>query len=130
MTYNEEAPPPEHRGTGREEGIGLDDQSLLPEILPDPKTSKTSTFTFETILNGRQEVALGGRNRWLLRRLISCGLRGLTAAELPAGVRVSALVHNLRRAGIPIVSETERHDGEYPGNHCRYVLDTRVRELP
>ena len=119
----------------REQGPGegwilrkADDDTLL-EILPDAKPAKTTAFAFESVLHGPQEVALGGRNRWLLRRLIGCGGRGLTAAELPAGVRVSALIHNLRREGIPIVSETERHTGEYPGNHVRYVLETRVREI-
>ena len=115
---------------GPAEGIGLDDGLLLLEILGDAKTSKTSTFAFEHVLHGRQTVALGGRNRWLMRKLILCGKLGVTTAELPAGVRVSALIHNLRREGISIVSEMERHTGEYAGNHCRYILDTRAHELP
>lgn len=129
MTAEMNAPSREHPETGQAEGIGLDSLPLLIEILEDAKPAKSTTFAFEHVLHGRQTVALGGRNRWLLRRLISCGSRGVTTAELPAGVRVSALIHNLRREGIPIVSEMERHTGEYAGNHVRYVLDTRAHEI-
>jgi hypothetical protein len=130
MTYNEEAPLPGERETGLGKSLGNGDGDTLLAILPDAKPPKATRFAFASVLHGQQEVALGGRNRWMLRRLIGCGGRGLTAAECPAGVRVSALIHNLRREGIPIVSETERHTGDFPGNHCRYVLDTRVHELP
>ena len=131
MTYQSKTPSPEHRETGSAEGSGsLDDANLLLEILPDAKPPKATRFAFESVLNGRQEVALGGRNRWLLRKLILCGKLGVTTAELPAGIRVSALIHNLRREGIPIVSESEWHAGEFAGRHVRYVLDTRAHELP
>jgi hypothetical protein len=129
VTYQSKTPSPEHRETGPAEGIGLDDANLLLEILPDAKPPKATRFAFESVLNGRQEVALGGRNRWTLRRLIERGNRGLTAAECPPGLRLAALVHNLRKAGIPITSEIERHTGDFPGNHVRYVLDVRVTEI-
>jgi len=129
MTDHTIAPGLQAQAPGPAEGIGLDDANLLLEILPDAKTSKTSTFAFEHVLHGRQTVPLGGRNRWLMRKLIERGNRGLTAAELPAGVRVSALILNLRRAGIAITSEVERHSGDFPGNHCRYFLDVRVTEI-
>ena len=129
MTDHTIAPGLQAQAPGPAEGIGLDDGLLLLEILGDAKTSKTSTFAFETILHGPQEVALTGRNRWLMRKLIGCALRGVTTAELPAGVRVSALIHNLRKAGIPITSEIERHTGDFPGNHVRYVLDAQVTEI-
>ena len=129
MTDHTIAPALREQGPGEGWILGKADDDTLLQVLPDAKPPKTSRFTFESVLNGPQEVALGGRNRWMLRKLIGCGMRGVTTAELPAGVRVSALVHNLRRAGIAITSETERHTGDFPGHHVRYVLDTRAHEL-
>ena len=130
MTYNEEAPALREQGPGRAEGLGHDTDHPLLEVLASAKPPRAATFAFVHVLHGPQEVSLTGRNAWLMRKLIGCGMRGVTTAELPAGIRVSALIHNLRKAGIPITSEIERHTGEFAGNHCRYVLDTRVRELP
>ena len=130
VTYQSKTPSPEHRETGPAEGSGsLDDANLLLEIFQPAKPPRAATFAFVHVLHGPQEVSLTGRNAWLMRKLIGCGMRGVTTAELPAGVRVSALIHNLRRAGIAITSEIERHTGEYPGNHVRYALDTRVTEI-
>jgi hypothetical protein len=129
MTYQSKTPSPENRETGPAEGIGLDEAHLLLEIRADAKPAKSSTFAFETVLSGRQEVTLGGRNRWLLRKLIERGNRGLTAAECPAGLRLAAMVHRLRRAGVAIDSEIERHEGQFAGHHARYRLGTVVSEI-
>lgn len=130
MTYQSKTPSPEHRETGPAEGSGsLDDANLLLEIVQPAKPPRAATFAFAHVLHGPQEVTLTGRNAWLMRRLIERGNRGLTAAECPPGLRLAALVHNLRRAEIAILSEIERHTGDFPGNHVRYVLDVRVTEI-
>ena len=36
------------------------------------------------------------------------------------------LYQRLRKRGIDIVTLPERHDGDYPGNHARYVLKSAV----
>ena len=67
------------------------------------------------------ELSVAGRDEWALRALIRAGEKGCTPIDNPAP-RWSAYVHNLRRLGIPIETLTERHGGNYPGNHARYVL--------
>lgn len=77
--------------------------------------------------DGRElEVFLSGRNRWGLEQLIEAGSTGITSFQY-AGVRVSALVLNLKEMGIAIDKQTERHGGLFEGNHARYRLDCFVQ---
>ena len=66
-----------------------------------------------------------GREAWALERLIKAGPKGCTPIEQPAP-RWSSYVHLLRGRGVPIETVTEKHGGEYPGTHGRYVLRARV----
>jgi hypothetical protein len=67
-----------------------------------------------------------GRATWLLDRLIEAGMKGLTAADLPAGLRLAAYVQRLRRAGVPITTSFEPNSGAWGGSHGRYRLDCRA----
>lgn len=68
-----------------------------------------------------------GREAWALDRLRLAGPKGCTPIEQPAP-RWSAYVHCLRGRGVPIETLTEKHGGEYPGHHGRYVLRADVRK--
>lgn len=68
-----------------------------------------------------------GRTAWALDRLREAGPKGITPIEQPAP-RWSAYVHVLRGRGVPIQTLTEKHGGEYPGHHGRYVLRADVRK--
>ena len=64
---------------------------------------------------------LSGRLGWTMYQLFCAGPRGVTALERPA-LRLSGYVHQLRKKGICILTEMERHDGVYSGVHARYRL--------
>lgn len=79
---------------------------------------------------------LSGRLGWMMYQLFCAGPRGVTTLERPA-LRLSGYVHQLRKKGICILTEMERHDGAYSGHHARYrlgstavvrVLRTEARE--
>ncbi len=70
-------------------------------------------------------VAVTGRERWALERLMAAGAMGCTPIVQPAP-RWSAYVHDLRKLGVEIETVTEKHGGDYPGHHGRYVLRCRV----
>jgi len=76
-----------------------------------------------------REVQLSGRPAWLLQLLADAGAVGLTARNLPAGLRVGGYVHRLRRQGVPIDTVHEAHAGPFPGHHARYRLAARVQRL-
>jgi hypothetical protein len=44
-------------------------------------------------------------------------------------LRLAAYVHSLRRAGLYIETELERHDGRYSGKHARYRLLTPITSI-
>ena len=73
-----------------------------------------------------REVHLSGRPGWLLPLLVDACAVGLTARDLPAGLRIGGYVHRLRCQGVPIQTEHEAHVGLYPGHHARYRLAARV----
>ena len=66
-----------------------------------------------------------GREAWTLRRLLDAGSAGVTTIDHPAP-RWSHYIYKLRRAGLTISTEYERHKGPFPGTHGRYRLETRV----
>jgi hypothetical protein len=70
-------------------------------------------------------MTLKGRTAWALRKLAEAGNRGCTPIDTP-GPRWSDYVFKLRRAGFVVETIHERHGGDYPGNHARYVLHNTV----
>lgn len=71
-------------------------------------------------------VTLCGRWAWALERLRDAGMNGITPMDQPAP-RWAAYVHRLRHTyGILIDTVLERHGGEFPGRHARYVLRAKV----
>lgn len=77
---------------------------------------------------GERVLTVRGRDAWALRELVGAGARGCTSIDHP-GPRWSGYVHKLRRAGLAIDTIHEKHGGEFPGRHARYVLRSRVRIL-
>ncbi len=81
-----------------------------------------------TVTNPEQRaftLHLKGRNCWAMKELLRAGSDGCTPINNPAP-RWSAYIHNLRKFGVAIETITERHDGGYPGNHARYILQAQV----
>jgi len=66
-----------------------------------------------------------GRDAWALLELIAAGPKGCTPIDNP-GPRWSAYVFNLRRIGLSIETQHERHKGPFAGTHARYVLRSAV----
>ena len=66
-----------------------------------------------------------GRLAWTLQRLVEAGDRGVTTIDHPAP-RWSDYVFKLRKAGLVISTDYEKHKGDFPGNHGRYRLETPV----
>ena len=77
---------------------------------------------------GLRSINLKGRDAWALLELKLAGKRGCTPIDNP-GPRWSAYVFNLRGMGLEIETLNERHGGEYPGTHARYVLRSQVQIL-
>lgn len=70
-------------------------------------------------------ILVKGRDHWALESLRGAGAKGCTPIDHP-GPRWSAYVFNLRQAGVEIEKITERHSGDFPGHHARYVLRSTV----
>lgn len=70
-------------------------------------------------------LELERRTAWALDVLRKAGDRGIKPLEHPAP-RWSAYVATLRAHGIEIDSVREKHAGEFPGHHGRYVLRLKV----
>ena len=71
-------------------------------------------------------ICLQGRDRWALEMLMKAGELGLTSIQL-SGPRVSAYIHDLRHEHrLNIHTETEPHEGDFPGWHGRYFLLSKV----
>jgi hypothetical protein len=69
-----------------------------------------------------------GRFAQTLALLIENGPAGLSSPESP-GVRLSHYVFRLRRDGVPIETQDERHSGSYAGRHGRYRLTAPVEVI-
>lgn len=80
------------------------------------------------LLSGRREFELVGRYAQTLKALVEAGRKGVTAAEISNwALRLSHYVHILRRThGLNIETIEERHEGDFPGKHGRYVLHSQV----
>jgi hypothetical protein len=70
-------------------------------------------------------LTLTGREAWTLRRLLEAGAAGVATIDHPAP-RWSHYIFKLRRAGLAITTDYERHTGPFPGTHGRYRLETSV----
>lgn len=73
------------------------------------------------ILPDGMPITVIGRDAWMYKELLRVGQRGLTTLENPAP-RISHYIFKLRKAGLVIQSEDERHDGPFSGHHARYRL--------
>ena len=73
-------------------------------------------------------VEVTGRDEWALQELIEASIIGCTPRDNPAP-RWSAYVHKLRRMGFDIETIHERHGGQFPGRHARYVLHSNVKAM-
>ena len=83
--------------------------------------------TFISVLVGeeRRPATFKGRFAWMLHELVKAGKDGLTTLENPAP-RISHYVYILRKAGLTISMQEERHAGAFKGHHGRYRLETPV----
>lgn len=82
-------------------------------------------FTVHCGDNPPRVIIAQGRVRWALQTLIAAGPSGCTSINNPAP-RWAAYVHRLRKLGVAIETVTEQHNGPFPGNHARYVLQSYV----
>ena len=89
-----------------------------------PAGKGARVYILRTAEGARLSVAVPhGQDRlaWALEALLRAGARGITPLSHPAP-RWSAYVFDLRALGLPIETIRERHGGEFPGHHGRYVL--------
>ena len=70
-------------------------------------------------------LKINGRDEWALKQLMKAGSKGCTPKDNPAP-RWSGDVFNLRQLGLDIETVHERHGGEFPGMHARYVLHSII----
>lgn len=85
-------------------------------------------FVTIRLLPGGAECTLVGRGAWALEQLIDAGGAGCTPITHP-GPRWSSYVHDLRTKGLSVDTLRERHGGQFPGVHARYVLNSSVEVL-
>ena len=71
------------------------------------------------------QIAVTGRVRWALNQLLKAGAAGCTPIDNPAP-RWSAYVFDIRGLGVEVETLHEPHEGEFAGNHGRYVLRSIV----
>lgn len=120
MSEHENAPVPAEGHTGR--GC-LAGRSGTPEIAQLTERRQPQDWRIVLPSGEAQTISIGGRPGWLLSLLAGAGARGLTARDLPAGLRVSGYVHRLRQAGVPVVTTHRTHGGPFPGHHAVYRLE-------
>ncbi|KHQ53186.1 MULTISPECIES: winged helix domain-containing protein [Mameliella] len=80
-----------------------------------------------TLPNGEtQTVIIGGRVRWAIEELWKAGPAGRTGREA-LGPRCAAYIWQAKHVhGIPIADAWESHEGEHPGRHKRWWLDSEI----
>jgi winged helix domain-containing protein len=66
--------------------------------------------------------------RAMLDALYRAAAEGITTIEFP-GVRVSAGILHLRRAGVDVQTIYEKHSGKFAGRHGRFVEKPRRTDL-
>jgi len=70
-----------------------------------------------------------GQEARTLEALHQAGTRGVTALDVSNtwALRLSHYVFKLRKRGLAIDTERERHHGPVPGTHGRYVLRSNIQ---
>ncbi|WP_210184809.1 winged helix domain-containing protein [Allgaiera indica] len=118
-------------GWRADQGLPGSSRTLDARIVSQPRNRRQTAkrYRIASIGEAPRDIQLSGRPAWLLEELIRAGSTGLTAADLPAGLRVSGFVMKLRRAGVPIDTLTEANEGVYGGHHGRYRLACRAERL-
>lgn len=89
--------------------------------------SERLKVTFRVLPDGAPTTVVG-RDAWMYKELVKVGQRGLTTLENPAP-RISHYIFKLRRAGLVIQSEDEKHAGPFAGSHARYRLMSETEIL-
>ncbi len=84
-----------------------------------------ASFTVAQTTGDVFPIAVNGRVRWALERLLAAGEGGCTPIDNPAP-RWSGYIHVLREIGVEIETLHEPHGGDFPGHHGRYVLRSSV----
>jgi hypothetical protein len=79
-------------------------------------------------VDGGAPKTFKGRFAQTLDLLLQNGEDGLSSLESP-GIRLSHYVFVLRREGVDIVTDDERHAGPYAGCHARYKLTSPVEVI-
>lgn len=72
--------------------------------------------------------AFAGRKAWALGHLLDAGQSGITTIDHPAP-RWSHYIFQLRRDGIHIHTQEERHGGTFAGRHGRFRLVSSLTVL-
>lgn len=84
------------------------------------------TISFRTLPDGMAQT-VSGRDAWALQRLLDHP-EGVTPIHVP-GPRWSGYVFNLRALGVLIETVHEKHGGDFPGTHARYLLRNEIEIL-
>lgn len=119
MAEHENAPVPAERHAGRGCLAGPPGAQEIAQL---SAARQSHEWRLRLAKGETKAVRLSGRAAWLMDLLAEAASCGLTARDLPAGLRISGFVHRLRLAGVPIETETECHGGPFPGHHARYRL--------
>jgi hypothetical protein len=87
------------------------------------------TLRFQILSTGSVHEVEGQFARTLIA-LHEAGDRGITALEMSSwALRLAHYVFMLRKAGLAIDMEREKHEGQAPGLHGRYFLRTGIHIL-
>lgn len=88
------------------------------------------SYSLKVQINGPEGRVLNltGRVAQTADKLIEAGELGITSFHHP-GPRLSHYVLVLRKQGFTIETRGERHDGQFSGEHARYVLHTICKVL-
>lgn len=84
---------------------------------------KRHTILVTARIAGDRVIRANGREAQALLALVDAGATGITSLDMGrAGwaIRLAAYVGDLRKMGVPIVTEREAHEG---GNHGRYKIE-------
>lgn len=126
MAQHENAPAPVERHTGRD---CLAETAGVPQLAQLTENRQSQDWSIALSSGDERSVSLTGRPAWLLAHLAEAAAKGLTARDLPAGLRISGFIHRLRLAGVPIETAYETHRGAFPGHHARYRLACRADRI-
>lgn len=112
--------------TARGRNVRLRDAARDRKVTQSKRGSRAA-FTIHPDGGQPFTLHLSGRLRWALTRLAAAGVSGCTPISQPAP-RWSGYIHELRALGVAIETLREKHGGDFPGHHGRYVLRCQVRE--